>query len=62
MNMLAVVSRWNIVKEILKQRYGLLTDDDLTFRCGKERELINKLQCKLGKSRADVMRIIGEIS
>jgi hypothetical protein len=29
---------------------------------GKERELINKIQCKLGKSRADVMRIIGEIS
>jgi uncharacterized protein YjbJ (UPF0337 family) len=62
MNMLDVVSRWNIVKGELKQRYDILTDDDLTFRWGKEGALIYKLQQRLGKSRADIMRIIGELN
>jgi uncharacterized protein YjbJ (UPF0337 family) len=57
-----IVSRWNIVKGVLKQRYDSLTDDDLAFRCGKEGELIGRLQQKLGKSRADIMRMIGEMS
>jgi uncharacterized protein YjbJ (UPF0337 family) len=59
---LDVNSRWNTVKESLKQRYGMLTDDDLTFRCGKEGELIGRLQQKLGKSRADIMRMIWEVN
>ena len=59
---LDVVSRWNTVKGILKQRYRFLTDDDLAFRCGREGELIYRLQQKLGKSRADIMRIIGEMN
>jgi uncharacterized protein YjbJ (UPF0337 family) len=62
MNMLDVVSRWNIVKGELKQRYDILTDDDLTFKWGKEGALIYKLQQRLGKSRADIMRIIGELN
>jgi uncharacterized protein YjbJ (UPF0337 family) len=58
---LDIVSRWNTVKGILKQRYGMLTDDDLLFRYGKEGELIGRLQRKLGKSRGDIMKIIGEV-
>lgn len=57
---LDVVNQWNIVKAKLKQRYNMLTDDDLSFRWGKEGELIYRLQQKLGKSRADIMRLIGE--
>jgi hypothetical protein len=55
-----IIGRWNVVKDVLKQRYNMLTDDDLAFRTGREGELINRLQSKLGKSRADIMRIIGE--
>lgn len=62
MSMLDVVSRWNIVKGELKQRYDMLTEDDLRFRRGKEGELIYRLQQRLGKSRADIMRIIGELN
>ncbi len=58
---LDVTSRWNFVKGILKQRYNMLTDDDLSFRCGREGELIGRLQSKLGKSRADIMRMLGEV-
>lgn len=57
---LDIISRWNYVKGILKQRYGTLTDADLAFNHGREGELIGRLQEKLGKSRADIMRIIGE--
>jgi uncharacterized protein YjbJ (UPF0337 family) len=60
MHKLDVVSRWNFVKGILRQRYGTLTDADLTFNHGKEGELIGRLQKKLGKSRAELMRIIGD--
>lgn len=59
---LELISRWNEVKEKLKRRYNMLTDDDLMFRLGKEGELIIRLQRKLGKSRADVMRMIGEVN
>jgi uncharacterized protein YjbJ (UPF0337 family) len=59
---LDVISRWNVVKGVLKQRYGMLTDDDLALRQGKEGELIFRLQQKLGKSRADIMRMIGEVN
>jgi hypothetical protein len=59
---LELISRWNEVKEKLKRRYNMLTDEDLMFRLGKEGELIIRLQRKLGKSRADVMRMIGDVN
>ena len=59
---LELVSRWNVVKEKLKRRYHMLTDEDLMFRLGREGELIVRLQRKLGKSRADIMRMIGEVN
>jgi uncharacterized protein YjbJ (UPF0337 family) len=60
MNIQEIKCRWNEVRAKLKQRYGILTDDDLTFSFGKEGELIFRLQQKLGKSKADIMKIIGE--
>jgi hypothetical protein len=57
---LEVISRWNSVKAALKKKY-LLTDEDLLWNQGREGELIGRLQKKLGKSRADVMRMIGEV-
>jgi len=35
----------------LKQRYGQLTDDDLSFSEGKEDELLGRLQQRLGKTK-----------
>jgi uncharacterized protein YjbJ (UPF0337 family) len=45
---------WNEVKGKLKQKYGQLTDDDLTFAEGKSDELIGRLQQKLGKTKEDI--------
>ncbi len=38
----------------MKQKYGQLTDDDLSFAEGKEDELLGRLQQRLGKSKEDL--------
>ena len=42
---------WNEVKGKLKQKYGQLTDDDLSFAEGKDEELLGRLQARLGKTK-----------
>ena len=51
---LQIKGSWNAVKGKLKQKYGQLTDDDLSFVEGKEDELLGRLQQKLGKSKDDL--------
>jgi|GEM_PF-1843370 len=55
-----IKSRWNEVKERLKQQYNMLSDDDLALTFGHEGDLIGRLQRKLGKTKADILRIIAE--
>ena len=55
MDKLEIKGNWNIIKGKLKQEYGDLTDDDLTYAEGKEDELFGKLQKKLGKTREELM-------
>ncbi len=45
---------WNQIKGKLKQKYGELTDDDLTYVEGKEDELYGRIQKKVGKSKDEV--------
>ena len=42
------------MKGKLKQKYGQLTDQDLTFAEGKEDELLGRLQKRLGKTKDDL--------
>ena len=42
---------WNEIKGKLKQKYGQLTDDDLTFAEGKEDEFLGRLQKRLGRTK-----------
>jgi uncharacterized protein YjbJ (UPF0337 family) len=51
---------WNTLKGTLKQKYGQLTDDDLTYVEGKEDELLGKIQKKLGITQAVLEKIISE--
>jgi uncharacterized protein YjbJ (UPF0337 family) len=46
---------WNEVKGKIKQKYADLTDEDLTYKEGKEDELIGKLQKKTGKTKEEVI-------
>jgi uncharacterized protein YjbJ (UPF0337 family) len=58
MTNLQIKGSWNEVKGKLKQKYGQLTDNDLTFADGKEDELLGRLQQKLGKSKEDLRKEI----
>ncbi len=56
MTKLVFKGSWNETKGKLKQKYGQLTDDDLTFAEGKDEELLGRLQKKLGKSKEELRR------
>jgi uncharacterized protein YjbJ (UPF0337 family) len=55
MNKLRIKGNWNQFKGKLKQKYGNLTDDDLTFIEGKEDELLGRLQVKTGRSKDELV-------
>ena len=61
MNKLQLKGTWNEVKGNLKQKYGMLTDDDLIFTAGKEDELYGRLQSKLGKTKEEIRKVIESI-
>jgi len=49
---------WNQKKEKLKQKYAFITDDDVRLIDGKEKEMMEMLCYKLGKSKAELVSII----
>jgi uncharacterized protein YjbJ (UPF0337 family) len=53
-----IIGYWNKKKEKLKQRFPIITDDDLRYREGKEKEMIEMLGNKLGKSKQELLNII----
>jgi uncharacterized protein YjbJ (UPF0337 family) len=56
-----ILGYWNKKKEKLKQQYQDITDDDLTFYEGKEKEMIENLSYKLGKTREEMVDIISAL-
>jgi len=48
----------NRTKEQLKSIYPNITNEDLDFREGKEKELMESLGFKLGKTREELVTII----
>lgn len=52
---------WNEVKGKLKQKYGELTDDDLTFAEGKEDELLGRLQKRLGRTKDEIRKELADL-
>ncbi len=61
MSNLKIKGNWNELKGKLKQKYGELTDDDLTLIEGNEDELLGKLQKRLGKAKSDLINEINAI-
>lgn len=53
MNKDQLEGKWNQIKGKIKQKYGNLTDDDLTYSEGKFDEMMGKLQEKTGKTKED---------
>jgi uncharacterized protein YjbJ (UPF0337 family) len=53
-----IKGKWNEQKGKLKQKFAILTDDDLMFAEGKKDEMFGKLQIKLGKTKEELYKII----
>jgi hypothetical protein len=55
------IGYWNGKKLRLKERYPFLTDEDLQYRLGKEKEMIELLGYKMGLSKQALLDIIVSI-
>jgi len=60
-NLKELKGNWTEIKRKLKQKFGLLTDSDLLFAEGKQDEMLGRLQTKLGRTKAEVHKIISEL-
>ena len=60
-NTTSLKGNWNELKGKLKQEFASLTDDDLLFTEGKKDELVGRLQQKLGKTKDEIHKLIGDI-
>ena len=61
MNNMELRGSWQEQKGRLKQKFAVLTDDDLMFVQGKKEEMMGRLQAKLGKTKEELMKIISEM-
>jgi hypothetical protein len=53
-----VIGFWNGKKEKLKQKFPVINNHDLRFREGKEKEMMESLGNKLGKTIQELLHII----
>lgn len=52
---------WKVIKGSLKQEFGNLTDNDLTFQEGQEEEMLGRIQNKIGKSKEEIKDFIDKL-
>ena len=60
-NITELRGNWNEQKGKLKQKFAVLTDDDLVFAVGKKDEMLGRLQIKLGKTQRQLHAIIAAL-
>jgi uncharacterized protein YjbJ (UPF0337 family) len=53
-----VIGYWNSKREKIKERFSGITDDDLNFHEGKEKEMMEMLEFKLGIPKLELAKII----
>jgi hypothetical protein len=52
---------WNEKKEKIKQKFAIVTDEDLDFHENKEKEMLEMLGYKLGKTKEELVKIISTL-
>ncbi|MCX6246136.1 MAG: general stress protein CsbD [Bacteroidetes bacterium] len=60
MNTTEAKGNWNEQKGLLKQKLAHLTDNDPMFADRKKDEMLGKLQIKLGKTKAELDKIMSK--
>jgi uncharacterized protein YjbJ (UPF0337 family) len=61
MNTIGLKGDWDRQKGKLKQKFAILTDNDVLLLEGKKEEMLGRLQVKLGKTKAELQKIISEL-
>jgi uncharacterized protein YjbJ (UPF0337 family) len=59
--MTALQADWSVTKIKLKRKFAALTDGDLFLQRGKQDELIGRLQIRLGKTKAEIHKLIADL-
>ena len=54
--------QWNTVRGRVKEKWGQLTDDDLTIHGGNVDQLVGRIQQKTGEGREAVESFLGELT
>jgi uncharacterized protein YjbJ (UPF0337 family) len=60
-NLTELKDHWNETKGKLKQKYALLTDNDVKLEDGKQEEMLFRLHTVLGKTKVEMHKIINEL-
>lgn len=60
-NLTELKGNWNETKGKLKQKFAMLTDNDLLLIEGKHEEMLGRLQIKLGKTKDEISKIIASL-
>ncbi len=60
-NLTELKGNWDETKGKLKQKYAILTDNDVLLVEGKQDELLGRLQIKLGHTKEEIHKIISEL-
>jgi len=58
MNSIQLKGNWEEQKGKLKQKFAILTDNDVLLLEGKKEEMLGRLEIKLGKTREQLQKII----
>lgn len=61
MNETTLKGGWNELKGKIKQAYGDLTDDDLTYQDGQEDEMWGRIQQKTGKTKDEINKAVADL-
>lgn len=57
-NLTEIKGNWHETKGKLKQKFAILTDDDLLLVEGKQDEMLGRLEAKLGKTKEAIHELI----
>jgi uncharacterized protein YjbJ (UPF0337 family) len=60
-NTTELMGNWNETKGKLKQKFALLTDNDVMMVEGKQDEMLGRLQVRLGKTKEEIYKLIAEL-
>jgi uncharacterized protein YjbJ (UPF0337 family) len=61
MNTNEIKGNWEEQKGKLKQKFAILTDNDVLLLEGKKEEMLGRLQAKLGKTKEELQKIISAL-